>query len=106
MNKYSLAISIVSHGHGAMVWRLVSQFSELREVSVIVVTLNLPEDTPDTLADKVIVIRNKIPKGFGANHNQAFSLVPCEVFCVVNPDIELIANPLLTLCAALKEEKV
>ena len=50
------------------------------------------------------VIRNRIPKGFGANHNAAFTLSQGKHFCVVNPDIRLPQDPFPALLAALAQE--
>jgi hypothetical protein len=88
-----IAVSIVSHKHGSMVWKLVMQIISFKEVSKIYVTLNVPEPFPDNLSDKVILIHNTRPKGFGENHNAVFDLISNEFYCVLNPDLEFIENP-------------
>lgn len=88
-----VTVSIVSHGHGAMVWRLVSQITSYSDVVKIIVTLNVSEFVPENLSKKVFVIKNNKPKGFGENHNTAFDLVDSEFYCVLNPDIEFVENP-------------
>jgi N-acetylglucosaminyl-diphospho-decaprenol L-rhamnosyltransferase len=88
-----VAVSIVSHNHGSMVWKLVRQIISFKEVDKIYVTLNVPELFPVNLSDKVILIHNTRPKGFGENHNAAFDLINNEFYCVLNPDIEFIENP-------------
>ena len=118
----ALVISIVSHGHGALVTRLLGQLAALRAGSVggVVLTLNVPEFLP-RLSNDVIdpavavrlnlqILRNAVPLGFGANHNQAFKasgLTGLGVFCVVNPDIELPDDGVLAaLLAALAQPGV
>lgn len=98
-----VTVSIVSHGHGDMVWRLVNQLNELPSVGRIVVTLNIPEDVPDALPERVKLIRNQAPLGFGANHNQAFASCESEAFCVVNPDIRLVEDPFPILLRVLDD---
>lgn len=98
-----VTVSIVSHGHGDMVWRLVNQLNELPSVGRIVVTLNIPEDVPDALPQRVKLIRNRAPLGFGANHNQAFESCESEAFCVVNPDIRLVEDPFPILLRVLDD---
>lgn len=99
-------VSLVSHGHGAMVWRLVDQLVVCAEVTQVIVTLNIPEAIPVTLHDKVILIENDMPKGFGANHNAAFALANGEFYCVINPDIELTQNPFGSLGGSLADLSV
>jgi len=95
MNKPSLSISIVSHGQGNLIEPLlndlsVTDFSAFGEVKVIL-TLNLPENEDFLSASdlKCHVVRNLRPRGFGANHNQAFAYSDCDYFLVLNPDIRL-----------------
>lgn len=96
-----ITVSVVSHGHGAMVADLVAQMLALPEVSRVIVTLNIEE--PLTLAAdaRIKVVRNTVPQGFGANHNAAFALCETGFYCVVNPDVELLENPFPTLLKAL-----
>jgi len=88
-----ISASVVSHGHGEMVWRLVDMLVACPEVTQVIVTLNIPEASPALVHDKVVLVRNDIPKGFGANHNAAFDLAMGVFYCVINPDIELTQNP-------------
>jgi GT2 family glycosyltransferase len=97
-----IAVSIVSHGHGAMVFRLVSQLLECAEVSRIVVTLNLPESLELPASNRLEIIRNAAPLGFGANHNQAFQRVDEAFFCPLNPDVTLHGNPFSQLVSAME----
>jgi N-acetylglucosaminyl-diphospho-decaprenol L-rhamnosyltransferase len=92
-NLKTVAVSIVSHGHGEMVNRLVSQLAACPEVGQIILTRNIHEATPLPSGFPCEVIENAAPKGFGANHNAAFHLCRQPCYCVLNPDIELIGNP-------------
>lgn len=67
-----ITVSVVSHNHGDMVTGVVRQLLTFPEVSEILVTLNVPESWPMPDNDKVQLIRNVKPKGFGANHNAAY----------------------------------
>lgn len=101
-----ISVSLVSHGHGAMVWRLVNQLMVCPEVSQIIVTLNIPETVPDGLDGKVLLVQNERPKGFGENHNAAFPLANGEFYCVINPDVELVENTFAALMAALRDPTI
>lgn len=92
MNK--LTLSVVSHGHGAMLARLLQQLDQqasLKGVRVVV-TLNLPnevfDETPYRRLD-LVVVRNDAARGFGANHNTAFLRCETRWFGVLNPDLQL-----------------
>lgn len=94
----SIAISIVSHNQGSLISDLISDLEKLNFDRVtkirVYITLNLPEDesfcSSGTLDIKVI--RNLGPKGFGANHNQAFACSNEDYFVVLNPDIRINNN--------------
>jgi GT2 family glycosyltransferase len=49
--------------------------------------MDLPSD------DRICIIENIIPQGFGANHNQAFNFCTADLFCIINPDISFQENP-------------
>lgn len=90
----SVCLSIVSHGQGALIHPLLGDVIALgSHISEVLVTLNLPEDEGflDAYRDRlpIRVIRNAVPKGFGANHNAAFAASTSPFFVVVNPDIRL-----------------
>ena len=88
-----IAVSIVSHGHGAMVQRLVAQVLACPEVRRIVVTCNIPEPALCFSDSRVELVINQTAKGFGSNHNAAFLRCREARWCVLNPDIELCGNP-------------
>lgn len=99
-----IAVSIVSHGHGAMVQRLLAQLAACPEVSRIIVTRNIPEAEPVATGGRVEVIDNgPHPRGFAENHNAAFAHCREGYFCPLNPDIELDGNPFPALLAALDD---
>lgn len=95
-------ISIVSHGQGTLVARLLADIErhwDTHDLSVIV-TVNVPETLPfdeRRFAFPVLVVRNDRPRGFGANHNRAFKLSCADLFCVLNPDIRAPRDPLPAL---------
>lgn len=93
MDLRSVCVSVVSHGHGEMVNRLVRQLLACPEVGQVILTRNIPEATMFVVDERVSVIDNASPHGFGANHNAAFRRCRLPFFCVLNPDIELRGNP-------------
>ncbi len=101
-----VTVSIVSHGHGAMVWSLVDQLLALPLIGRIIVTLNITESVPVRIPENVQLIFNASPLGFGANHNQAFSQCRSAYFCVLNPDIRLASDPFSSLLEMLNDERV
>jgi N-acetylglucosaminyl-diphospho-decaprenol L-rhamnosyltransferase len=99
-------LSVVSHGQLPLVLRLLDTVARhVRSYGVeVTLTLNVPEPSESELPAlrfPVRIVRNAEPKGFGANHNQAFrsrrSERPLEFFCVLNPDIEFLGDPFETL---------
>lgn len=88
-----IAVSIVSHGHGAMVEKLVETLLACPEVAQLVVTRNISEALNIADDARVVLIENPAPKGFGANHNAAFALCQQPFFCPLNPDIIMLGNP-------------
>ena len=94
----SVTVSIVSHGQWAMVRPLIDQLhAHCRSVvAQIVVTINIPEEAQhcEQWDLPVEFIRNASPRGFGANHNQAFALCTSPWFLVLNPDIRLATDVL------------
>lgn len=88
-----ITVSIVSHGHGAMVGCLVEDLLQCPEISRILVTQNIFEETKYPEHDRLEIIRNGGPRGYGANQNAAFATARTPFFCVLNPDIRLEQNP-------------
>jgi GT2 family glycosyltransferase len=95
--------------------RLVSKLIEdlgshcHRDDFELILTLNVPENTSldfSSLPYTVKLIRNTVPLGFGANHNQAFLRSSAEFFAVVNPDIRLDADPFKVLLPSLDDHSL
>jgi GT2 family glycosyltransferase len=100
-----VCLSVVSHGQGALVRRLLHDLVALRPPSLgrVIITCNLPEDleVPAAVPFEIEVIRNEVAAGFGHNHNVAFQRCSLPFFAVCNPDIRLNADPFPVLLAAL-----
>jgi len=100
-----ITVSVVSHGHGEMVERLIAQLQKIEIVSQIILTLNIPESIQIKNNEKLTIVNNNVSTGFGANHNNAFKLCTQAFFCVLNPDIELLQDPFPTLISCIKQQK-
>jgi GT2 family glycosyltransferase len=101
-----ISISIVSHGQMGLVTQLLCDLENhcVGLAFELLLTLNLQTDEPPPhgkYSFPIAVIQNQVPKGFGANHNQAFARAHGAFFCIVNPDIRLDSNPFGPLIAAL-----
>ncbi len=103
-----VTVSIVSHRQWFLAAPLIEQIDRLcvGTVDKVVLTLNLPETV--TLDPRwrirVDVVTNDRPKGFGANHNQAFSRCRTPWFLVLNPDIRLDSDVVGALVAAARTD--
>lgn len=104
-----VSISIVSHMQMNLIVNLlddIERFCGLEKIEVIL-TLNISENFNSLkYSFPLLVINNKTPKGFGANHNQAFEFAKGQFFCVLNPDIRLNNNPFLQLVDCLADDDV
>jgi len=98
--------SIVSHGHGQMVARLLLDLLSCSEVERIVVTHNATEEVVYPRDSKVEIIRPSEMRGYGSNQNAAFAGVSTPFFCVLNPDIRLEENPFPALLECMFDERV
>ncbi|MFM9970260.1 MAG: glycosyltransferase family 2 protein [Burkholderiales bacterium] len=95
-------VSIVSHGHGALIAELLSDIDKwVARPLEIILTINVPEPEQflanRSTKHRIEVIRNASPKGFGANHNAALARTTNEFFCVLNPDIRFSSDPFAQL---------
>lgn len=106
----AICFSVISHGHGPLVHRLLAQMNAqppLRGARVVV-TLNLASEAFDaTLYDRLDlrVVRNASPKGFGANHNAAFALCEAPWYGILNPDLALVdGEPFTDMLARAAEQ--
>ena len=93
-----ISISVVSHAQIGLVMDLLNGLqAHCRGLRIeLILTLNLEEILPfdpATYSFPITVLGNTLPKGFAANHNQAFSHARGRHFCVLNPDIRLHSNP-------------
>jgi len=101
------SISIVSHGHGKYIERLIEDLIRLNRSDIeVILTLNLPEsfsfDLP-ALPFDLRVIKNDRIKGFARNHNSAFAISRGENFVILNPDIKLCDDPFDVMLATLHD---
>jgi len=96
-----ICVSLVSHGHGAMVDELVERLASFPEVTQILLTQNIQEFSKLRFSDKIEIIVNNVPLGFSANHNAAFVRCHEPFFCVLNPDIILPENPFPALLGCI-----
>jgi N-acetylglucosaminyl-diphospho-decaprenol L-rhamnosyltransferase len=104
-----LTLSIVSHGHGALVHGLLGDIGRHCRGVEVLLTVNVPERLPfepSSFGFPVRLVANDAPRGFGANHNAAFRLARGGYFCVLNPDVRLNSDPFPALTRALADEKV
>lgn len=111
MAEVMVSVSVVSHGQMRLIWPLLQDLAEHCQGFSMecLLTLNLPEELPEgleALPFPLKVIRNPVPLGFGANHNQAFRQACGTYFCILNPDIRCADNPFPPLLAALGEPRV
>lgn len=99
-----VAVSVISHGHGAMIESLLEKLVICPSVGQVILTLNVPEAVDlERFHGRVTVVRNSVPQGFGANHNAAFALCEKSYFCPLNPDIEFSGDPFQVLVDHLIE---
>ena len=99
-----VTVSIVSHGQMDLIRPLLEQLDRFSSgmVDKVVLTINVPE--ADVLGNTTFRfpierIENALPKGFGANHNQAFQRCSTPWFLVLNPDIRFDRDVLAPLIA-------
>lgn len=106
-----ISISVVSHFQIDLVVQLLGDLEACCKDSnfELILTLNLDEVLPfslDSFSYPVRLLRNAVPMGFAANHNQAFGHATGRFFCVLNPDIRLNGNPFKALLACLVDSSI
>ncbi len=114
MTYSGVTVSVVSHEHFDEIPQLLQDLADIAHESVneVIITLNIPEpDLKKWVEERgwpfvVSIIDNKVPLGYGANHNQAFSRCKTDFFCVVNPDVRLFWNPFPALLASFVSDRV
>lgn len=104
-----ICLSLVSHGQANLVETLLQDLNRLlsKQRFFVVLTLNVPEDmiiNEQSYTFPIHVIKNMQPKGFGANHNQAFQAHggKASFFFVLNPDLR-VQEDIFSGCSALLE---
>jgi len=100
-----LTVSVVSHNHGPQVCRLVDQILSDTLVKRLVLTLNIHEELALPESNRLMVVRNGKSRGFGANHNAAFTHCDTPIFCVLNPDVGLREDSFAELAQTLCEHQ-
>src|SRR5574337_2172469 len=91
-----IAVSIVSHGHGALLPPLLADLAACPAVTAVILTHNLPEadlSWPAAAPYSLSLLRNARPKGFGAHHNAAFAHCTTPFVCVLNLDVRIERDP-------------
>lgn len=91
----TVTISIVSHGHGALIDLLIADLAKMslhNDIDLkLLVTKNIADEdwAPTHSGLDITVVSNPLPRGFGANHNAAFAMTDSDYFIVCNPDVRL-----------------
>ena len=92
MKKDKINISIVSHNQASIVKNLLSDLEKFDFFDKILITVNTNEDISELKKFKRqstnFIINDKI-KGFGENHNYAFTTSPSDYFIIINPDVRI-----------------
>lgn len=100
-----ILVSIVSHGHGAIVNALLDDLAlpGNAELVRVLLTVNLASERLSLVERPypLRVVRNERPVGFAENHNTAFRMgmadTPEPYFCVLNPDVRMQAGVMAQL---------
>lgn len=105
-----LTLSVVSHGHAALVRRMLGQLAaRVPSGTDVVITQNIPEPGLDPLPDLPLAVRlivNPRPLGFGENHNRALAASTARLVCVLNPDLDFEANPFPRLVELMDDPRM
>jgi N-acetylglucosaminyl-diphospho-decaprenol L-rhamnosyltransferase len=84
-----------------MIEQLVHQLSaKCVSIERVVLTQNIPSMLSldqSNIPFEIVYIENDKPLGFGENHNNAFRHCKSDLFCVMNPDIEILDDPFPSL---------
>lgn len=100
-------LSVISHGHGASVNRLLGDLRSMLDPSKfeLIVTINCPEPVavdPTLWPGAIEIVRNERPQGFARNHNVALSNARGRFVAVLDPDLRLNQNPFPSLTEFLQ----
>jgi len=109
--KGTVHLSVVSHEQDDLVDQLLESVASSCQAEQLVVTVTRNTTIPSRFTFKrfpfpVTILQNSQPKGFGANHNQAFTTCREEFFCVVNPDILLTSDLFDQLIPSLSSKNI
>ena len=99
-------ISIVSHGNFFEIRELLSDLNQLKLKLFVILTLNIPEKINIKKYNnlEIKIIKNRVKKGFGENHNQAFQFCKTKTFMVINPDVRLLNVDIIGLIKILNNK--
>lgn len=93
IDEADITVSVVSHGHDDWLPDLLAGLARTGagRLRRVVLTHNLPSSRriEGVWPFELVEIHNSHPRGFGANHNQAFARAHTPWFCVLNPDIAI-----------------
>lgn len=104
-----VSISVVSHNQGSLVHELLADLDRCRVPLEVILTLNVPERLPFQAKDfgfPITLVENERRKGFGSNHNYAYSQASGGYFCVLNPDIRISGDPFPLLIRHLDDSRL
>jgi len=109
INSINFCFSIVSHGQAALIYPLLADMAKIPHICFeVIITINVPEDDSmyKGFSFPIHIIRNTVPKGFGANHNAAFAESSSKFFAVLNPDIRIESLNFQELLSPFLNQKV
>ena len=110
MSGHNITLSIVSHRQNALVNELLGDVQRVCADRVaLVLTQNVPDPVPfatQNIQCPVEIIVNQERKGFGANHNAAFTRCRTPYYCVCNPDVRLASDVFPALLEALVDPRI
>jgi len=109
--KGAIHLSVVSHEQDDLVNQLLESVASNCQPDRLVVTVIRNTTIASRFTFKefpfpVTILQNSHPKGFGANHNQAFTMCRQEYFCVINPDIILTSDLFGDLISVLSSDNI
>lgn len=105
-----ISLSIVIHQQVELADLLLNDLNRCHlNIRDVVLTINTPETffkKRTNLHFDLKIIRNRRPKGFGANHNSAFEMIAGDYFGVLNPDLRLLYDPFPELLNLFRNNRV
>ena len=89
-----VSLSVVSHNQTKLIENLFSDLECINGLNFeVILTINIKDEDYSFVKKfnklRIKIILNKSPRGFGANHNQAFNNSNGDFFCIINPDIRI-----------------